>query len=228
MNWKVIDSTTSFYICSNSDTKLIGNDSIEIEYLGTLQKDDNIVVQREADKVIFSVFTNTKLGRFKFSDTTLSKDIYFVTNQLTKNSEAIIKYNLGNIKPPEPDRIITVYFKNNTDSINATKWINEFKINPFVDSTYYLSNEAALRNWSRDVDSTWQSFVKDNPLPTSVDIFIKQSFYNTNFIRNLKAEIMKSNVVSDVTYISEMTTESLKQFNQILTNKYLIRIKAKE
>lgn len=228
VNWQVIDSTTSFYICSNSTIKLIANDFIEIEYLGTLQNKENIVIQREADNPIFSLFTNTKFGKFKMSDTTLPKDIRFVITQLTQKSVATIKFNLGNIKPIEPDRKITVYFKNNIDSIKATKWINEIKAKPFVDSTYYLSKEAALRNWSKDVDSTWQSFLQDNPLPTSVDIFIKKNFFDTIFIRNLKSEFMKSNVVSDATYSSITTTESLKGLNQMLTNTYLIRVKARE
>jgi hypothetical protein len=228
VNWKAIDSTTSFYICTNSDTKLIGNDFIEIEYLGILQTDDNVVIQREADNAIFSLFTNIKFGRFKISDTTLSKDIRFVITLLTQKSVATLKYNLGNIKPLEPDRKITVYFKSNIDSTKATKWINEIKAKPFVDSTYYLSKEAALRNWSKDVDSTWQSFLKDNPLPTSVDIYIKRSFFDTIFVRNLKEEFMKSNVVSEVTYSSVTTTESLNGLNQMLTNTYLIRLKAGE
>ena len=227
-NWQPMDSMTSFYICSNSTTKLIGNDSIEIEYLGILQKDENLVIQNESDKAIFTLLTNKNYGLFKSNDTTLPKDIYFVTNQLTKNSEAIIKYRLGNIKPIEPDRKITVYFKSNIDSTKATNWINEFKKNSFVDSTYFLSKESALNNWSKDSDTTWKSFLEENPLPSSVDIFIKQSYFDTTFIHNLEADIMKSIVVSEVSYSTLMNTESLKEINQLMNNVYLIRIKPKE
>lgn len=30
INWKAIDSTTSFYLCSNSDTKLTANDLLTL------------------------------------------------------------------------------------------------------------------------------------------------------------------------------------------------------
>jgi hypothetical protein len=120
ISWQAIDSITSFYLCSNSDTKLTSKDFIEIEYLGTLQKDENILVQKEADKAILSLLTNSQFGRFKFSDTTLPKNIRYVFDQLTTKSEATIKINLGNIKPIEFDKKITVYFKPNIDSTTAT------------------------------------------------------------------------------------------------------------
>jgi hypothetical protein len=229
ISWQAIDSITSFYLCSNSNTKLTSKDFIEIEYLGTLQKDENILVQKEADKAILSLLTNSQFGRFKFSDTTLAKNIRYVFDQLTTKSEATIKINLGNIQPIEFNKKITVYFKPNIDSTTATKWINEIKTKPFVDSTYYISKDAALKSWTKDLnDSTWVKFLDNNPLPTSVDIFIRPTYFDTIFIRILKEELMKSNPVSDVVYSNIMVQENLNEFTQMLTNTYLIRVRPKE
>jgi hypothetical protein len=229
IRWQSIDSITSFYLCSNSDTKLNSNDFVEIEYLGTLQKDDNILVQKEGDKAILLLLTNSNFGRFKLSDTTLSKNIRYVIDQLTTKSEATIKICLGNFKLIEFDKKITVYFKNNIDSTTAIKWINEIKTKPYVDSTYYISKDAALESFSKDLtDSTWLTFLKNNPLPTSVDIFIKPSYFDTIFIRKLKDELMKSNPVSDIVFSNNTAQENLNEFTQMLTNTYLIRIRPKE
>ena len=229
INWQPVDSTTSFYLYSNSDTKLISTDLVDIEYLGTLQKDENLIIQKENDKQMLSLLTNAKFGQFRFSDSTLPKEIRYVLNQLTKKSVATIKINLANIKPIEFDKKITVYFRNGIDSTEATKWINEIKIKPFVDSTYYLSRDAALKSFTKDLnDSTWFTLLKNNPLPTSVDIFIKPIYFDTIFIRKLKEDLMKSKSVSDVVYANNLAQENLKEVNQMLTSIYLIRVRPKE
>lgn len=226
INWQVIDSTTSYFVCSNSDIKLNSSNLFEIQYLGALQKEDNIVIQKEIDKEIISMFTNVRFGVFNYNDTTLSKTIRETLAYLTKNSDILIKYNLGNLTQIEPNRKLTVYFKTEIDSTTVTKWVNNIKTRPYIDSTFYLSKDAALRNWSKE-DSTWQVFLAENPMPSSVDLFIKPSFYDTVFIKALKTELMKSSVVSDVVF-SNFYEEHLKELNEFLSKTYLIKIKSKE
>ena len=229
INWQPVDSITSFYLCSGSDTQLTSTDFVDIEYLGVLQKDENLIIQKDTDKAILSILTNAKFGRFNVNDTTLPKGIRFVLHQLMKKSKATIKYNLGKKKPFEPAEKIAVYFKDNIDSVAAAKWINGIKTKSFVDSTYYLSKDAALRNWSKDQgDSSWMAILKNNPLPSSVDIYIKARYYNAAFIRSLKEEFLKSTIVSDVAYSNVLIEENVKAFNEMLTNTYLIRIKPEE
>lgn len=225
INWEIIDSTTSYFICSNSDTILNPRDFINIEYLGNLQKDENLVIQRETDIAYFALFKNVKFGRVNINDTSLPKDIRFVLNRLTKNGEATIKYDWGNNQFLPPDRIITVFFKNNVDSIAAGKWIDGIKRKPFVDSAIYLSKDAALSKWSNEEDSNFISFLGYNPLPTSVDFFIKANRFDTAFIHGLKEELMKSAVVSDIRYRGPIA-ENLKEFNKWLSTSFLIRVKS--
>ena len=229
IDWQPIDSTTSFYLCSNSDTKLTSADLVDIEYLGTLQKGDKIIIQKEDDKAFLSLFLNAKFGQVKFGDTTLPKDILYVINQLTKKSEATLKFSFGNIRPVLFDKKVTVYFKSGTDSTTATKFVNEIKVKPYVDSTYYLSNDAATAGFTKDLnDSTWLKFLDANPIPASVEIFIKQSYFDTIFIRKLGEELMKSNIVSEVQQPNNLAKENLKVLNQIFTNTYLVRVRPKE
>ena len=225
IKWQVIDSNTSFFICSNSKIKLLAKGSVQIEYLGTLEKGGNTVTRQNFDELFLSTLLNEQFGRFKYSDTTLPKDIRFVIKQLTQEAVATIKYSFENIKPVEPQRQIIVYFKENIDSTKASKWIAAFKTKPFVDSTYYLSKKVAARHFSAAGDSTWRSFLKDNPMPTSVDIFVKRDLFNVSSLPELKVEIMKSEIVSDVSFSGMKTDEDSKAFNQMLGKTYLISVK---
>lgn len=224
INWQEIDSKTSFYICSNSEKKPDTKGLIEIQYLGILENGDNTVKYLEADKEMFALFSNIPLGQFNISDTTLPINIRCVLNQLTRKSEATVKYNMGNIKPNKPEKRIIVYFKKNIDSITAATWITNLNTRPYVDSTYYLSKDAALSNWSKE-DTTWKSLLIENPLPSSVDVFIKPDFVDSSFIRKLKDELRESILVSEITNSSSLSENDLKEINDFLMNPYLIRIK---
>lgn len=228
IDWQTIDSTTSFYICPNTAPPLAATDFVEIEYSGTLQTGDNLIVKKEADTGVLSLLTNAKFGSFRFNDTTLPKYLRHVIGLLTKKSAATIRIKFGNIAPIEFDKKITVYFKDNIDSSAAAKWINEIKQKPFVDSTYYISKETALKNWNKEAGDDWQSILEVNPLPTSVEIFIKPSFFEKGFIKNLKEDLMKSTSVSQVVYANILGEGDLTEFNRLLSQTYLLRVKPKE
>lgn len=226
-NWQVIDSTLSFYICPNSGKILNETDSIEIEYLGISQESEDKVIRSESDKTYFSLLTNSRFGRFKYGDTTLSGEIRNIIKQMSKESVATIKYTLTDKKTFEPERRVTVYFKDNTDSAEAIKWINKIQTIPFIDSTIFLSKDAALKDFMNNMgDTSFLSVLTSNPLPSSVDLFIKSSHFDTTLIRKLKIDLMKSDIVSSVIHSSFQTAEKLKAIYQMLTNIYLIRIKS--
>ncbi len=230
IKWQEIDSKTSFYICSKSETKVVSVNLVDIQYLGIFEDGNNALKYTETDKAMFSLFANIPLGRFTVSDTTLPANIRYVLNQLTKKSEATLKYNLGNIQPNKPEQKLIIYFKDDVDSTTATKWINNLKAKSFVDSTDYLSKDAALRNWSAQDTSynSYKSLLKDNPLPSSVDVFIKPDFVDTSFIRRLKDELRESRLVSEISNSNTLSEDDLKEVNQIFSKPYLIRIKSVE
>jgi len=64
--------------------------------------------------------------------------------------------------------------------------------------------------------------LNDNPLPSSVDIFIKPGHLDSTLILNLKKELMKLNAVSDVVYPHRLMREDFEAM------AFLIRIKSVE
>ena len=223
--WQEIDSTTSYHLCSNSTTKIDSKDSIEIEYLGTLIKGENILIQNEQEEAVFLMFKKIQLGKFNCNDTSINKDIRFLIEKLTKNSNALIKIKLNDFTPNEIDKRITVYFKNNSDSIKEICWINEIKAKPFVDSVNYVSKSEALKNFTQDLnDGTWLNFMKDNPLPTSVEIFINPNYYNTTFVKKLKIEFEQLNFVNEAIYSNLISEQITSRISEILSKEYFIRV----
>jgi FtsX extracellular domain len=227
--WQQIDSTTSYHLCSNSATKLNTKDSIDIKYLGTLLKEENILVQNDKEEALFIIFKKIQLGRLNCNDTTINKSVRVVVEKLTKNSEAIIKIKLNDFKPSGIENKVTVFFNNSSDSIKEKNWINEIKAKPFIDSTIYISKSAALKNFSQDLnDSTWLNFMNENPLPTSVELFINPNYFNETFVNKLKKEFEKLNFVTEVTYSNLISEESIMEISEILKKEYFIKVSAKK
>jgi hypothetical protein len=226
-NWSAIDSTKSFFICSNSSKAITNKSFIDIEYLGTLKPDENIVLQKDAEKKLFSLFTNLVFGRFSAVDKTLPSEINYVLKKMTENSTAIMKYDFASIKPFKAERKLAIYFKDNIDSAEAAIWVNKIRSEPFIDSTRYISKEEASKILSEDI-SDWQSVISENPIPSSVNLFIKESSYDSSFIVTLKNRLLRDNAISDVIYSDLISKEMLQELNLMLTKKYLVKLVTKE
>lgn len=225
IQWQMIDSATSFYLCSTSDVKLTEQDYVEVECLGQLQNETDVVALTEADKEMLAMLTGAGSGRFKITDTNLLRDTRPIIPALTKNSTALIKYDLKKMERLVPQRKITVYFNSGIDSAGATKWISEIKTRPYIDSIIYFSKDAALRKWGQGADSSWKAILEENPLPSSVEIFIRKEFFTTDFIEHLKPELMRTGMISEVTYPGGTIMEGLNKFKEMLNNIYLVRLK---
>jgi cell division transport system permease protein len=46
------------------------------------------------------------------------------------------------------------------------------------DSVEYVTKEKAIAKWNAENDTTWKQFLKNNPLPESVDFYVKAAYVN--------------------------------------------------
>jgi cell division transport system permease protein len=49
---------------------------------------------------------------------------------------------------------------------------------PFVKSAEYISKEKAIEKWTEQNDSSWKKFLANNPLPESIDFYVKANYMN--------------------------------------------------
>jgi cell division transport system permease protein len=47
---------------------------------------------------------------------------------------------------------------------------------PYVKSSEYVTKENAIQKWNTENDSSWKKFISNNPLPESIDFFVKSDY----------------------------------------------------
>ncbi len=107
------------------------------------------------------------------------------------------------------------YFK---ESIQVHAWIersaNKKQIDtlnnyitslPYVKNVEYVTREKAIKKWNTENDTTWKKFLTNNPLPESIDFFVKADYMDKDSLATL-GNYLETNfpgVISDFQYPTE-------------------------
>ena len=102
-----------------------------------------------------------------------------------------------------------------TDVIQLKKELDK---NPSVKEANYVSKELAARNLQKDLGKDFVSFLGFNPLPSSIDVYLKADFANNDNIEKFKAELLKNPLVKEVIYQKSL----VDQMNQNLGSITLV------
>lgn len=60
---------------------------------------------------------------------------------------------------------------------------------PQIKSVEYVTKEMAIKKFEADNDTTWRQFIQSNPLPESIDFYVKSSHVQTDSLRAISANI---------------------------------------
>ena len=77
---------------------------------------------------------------------------------------------------------------------------------PYVKSAEYITKEKAGLKWNSENDSSWKKIIAFNPLPESVDFYVKSDYLNKDSLATLK-ETLETNyagVMSEFQYPAEI------------------------
>ncbi len=90
--------------------------------------------------------------------------------------------------------------KNQVDSMQ--KYIAAL---PYVKSAEYITKEKAAQKWNAENDSSWKKFITNNPLPESVDFYVKSAYMNADSLATLKSDLETNfaGVMSEFQYPTE-------------------------
>ena len=221
--WHTIDTIFSYKVCSQSEEKLKPDDSIRIEFLGTLKEQQNIIIQTDENLALFTLFNNVRFGKFTVKEIKSNSDINKILPLISKNSECLLKYKFRDLQLPEVNNIISVYFKRETDTNEIIKFNRRISSLNFVDSIEYISSDAAIKKWAEENDSTWNSFLKNNPLPTSTCIYIKKGYYNSSLKDSISVKLSAENIISEIVFPNDISSE-LWSFSNSLQFPFFIKI----
>ncbi len=76
---------------------------------------------------------------------------------------------------------------------------------PYVKTAEYVTKEKAIQKWNAENDSSWKKFIANNPLPESIDFYVKSDFMNKDSLASLSSylETNFAGVMSEFQYPKE-------------------------
>ncbi|MEI7470657.1 MAG: permease-like cell division protein FtsX [Chitinophagaceae bacterium] len=80
---------------------------------------------------------------------------------------------------------------------------------PYVKSIEYITKEMAVKRYEADNDTTWRKFIDNNPLPESIDFFVKASHVQTDSLKNISniIDARFPGVISEFKYPEEIVSK---------------------
>ncbi len=76
---------------------------------------------------------------------------------------------------------------------------------PYVKTAEYVTREKAVQKWNTENDSSWKKFITNNPLPESIDFYVKADYMDKDSLSILSNYLQSnfSGVMSEFQYPKE-------------------------
>src|SRR3954471_5290280 len=66
--------------------------------------------------------------------------------------------------------------------------VNYISSIPYANRVEYVDKEKAIQRWNTENDTTWKKFLNNNPLPESIDFYVK-----ANYVQRDSLDLLSSN-----------------------------------
>ena len=90
--------------------------------------------------------------------------------------------------------------KKRIDSL--TEYIKSYK---YTNKVEYVNKKMAIERWNKENDTTWKMFLNNNPLPESIDFYVKATYVNQDSLDMLSNDLQSSfpGVISEFQFPTE-------------------------
>ncbi len=80
---------------------------------------------------------------------------------------------------------------------------------PYVRSVEYITREMAVKRYEAENDTTWKQFISNNPLPESIDFYVKASHVSKDSLTLIATDLQTTfpGVVSEFKFPQEVVTK---------------------
>ena len=94
---------------------------------------------------------------------------------------------------------------------------------PYVKTVEFVSKEKAVEKWNAQNDSSWKKFISNNPLPESIDFYVKSDYMNKDSLLSLSNSLDSNfaGVMSEFQYPKE-TVGYISSYTQYITAGILV------
>ena len=91
---------------------------------------------------------------------------------------------------------------------------------PYAKDVQYVTREMAIQKWNKENDTTWRKFLDENPLPESIDFYIKAQYVQKDSLDMLSNDLLARfpGLINDF----QFPTETIAQISKFVkTAAYL-------
>jgi len=76
---------------------------------------------------------------------------------------------------------------------------------PYTNKVEYVTKEKAIEKWNTENDTTWKKFLKNNPLPESIDFYVKANYVDEDSLNILSTNLQSTfpGVISEFQFPTE-------------------------
>ena len=83
---------------------------------------------------------------------------------------------------------------------------------PYANRVEYVNKDKAMKKWNAENDSTWKQFLNNNPLPESIDFYVKADHVEKDSLNLLASDLQVNfpGVISEFQFPTETVTKVSK------------------
>jgi cell division transport system permease protein len=94
---------------------------------------------------------------------------------------------------------------------------------PYVRDVEYVTKEKAIEKWNAQNDTTWKKFLTNNPLPESIDFYVKANYMNKDSLDILHTDLENNfaGIMSEFQF-PEDTVNGVSSYTQVIAGIILV------
>jgi cell division transport system permease protein len=131
---------------------------------------------------------------------------------LAVNAKSVSDYFKENIR-------LSVIFDMNTQEIDARRFTDELSHKAYVKEAKFISKEQGTEEMKAVLGEDFLQVFDLNPVPLSVDLFIKSDYVHPDSLKTIQGDIMKNESVREVVWqesVIELITNNIEKIGVVL------------
>lgn len=113
----------------------------------------------------------------------------------------LLVLNTKNVADYYKEKIaVTVYLKDSAKDVEIKQLQKTLALAEYTKSADFVSKETAAANLTAEIGEDFVSYLGENPLLNSLDVYLKTEFVSGSKLDEIAAEINEKNFVEEVTY----------------------------
>jgi cell division transport system permease protein len=131
---------------------------------------------------------------------------------LAVNAKSVSDYFKENIR-------LSVIFDMNTQEIDARRFADELSHKEYVKEAKFISKEQGTEEMKAILGEDFLKVFDLNPVPLSIDLFIKSDYVHADSLKTIQSEILKNESVREVVWqesVIELITNNIEKIGVVL------------